>query len=52
MSCFDILAWAAANGATTETVEEGIVPIQAFWNEITSELFVFFTAGGSSRYWW
>ena len=33
---FDILAWAATNSTTTGAAEEGIIPIQAFWNEITS----------------
>ena len=36
MNCYNILAWAAANGTTTEGAEEGIVPIQAFWEQITS----------------
>jgi hypothetical protein len=36
MNCLNILAWAAENGTTTEGAEEGIVPIQAFWDQITS----------------
>lgn len=36
MDLFSILAQAATDGTAAETAEQGIVPIQAFWEEITS----------------
>jgi hypothetical protein len=36
MDCFTILAQAAESTQTAETAQEGIVPIDLFWNQITA----------------